>query len=179
MTAANFDIRPAKVGDAGKLNRYMRLIYQTSDHLITLPTEFAVSTLKQRFWLAGKAVNPYETCLIASSEGKIAGALESWTDRRTRVCHVTTFAMSVHPDWRGRGVGTALLDSFVQWVAENPRLDKIELHVHDDNAPALALYRKFGFKTEGRRVGAVQYDNNRLIDDILMAYWPNSSNVEK
>lgn len=31
-------------------------------------------------------------------------------------------------------------------------LRRVELTVYTDNAPALALYRKFGFETEGRCV---------------------------
>lgn len=178
MTTAKIQIRGAIPSDARQLNRYIRRIYSTSNHLVTKPGEFRIRPFRQRFWIAGKASNPFETCLIALSEGNIVGMLDSWTDRRARVKHVTTFAMSVDPDQTRQGIGTLLLQNFIEWVAGNPRLEKIELHVHADNAPALALYEKTGFTIEGTRNRAIKYDDNRFIDDILMAYWPNSSNVE-
>lgn len=179
MKAAKYTIREAKVSDAGKLRRYGKLIYQTSDHLITQPDEFRTGLLKHRFWIAGKIANPYETCLVAENNGHISGMLENWTDRRTRVRHVTTFAMSVHPNWRKCGIGSALLKDFLQWTQDNPRIQKVELHVHATNTAALSLYSKHGFATEGRRAKAIQYDKNHFVDDIIMAYWPNSSDVEK
>ncbi len=179
MKAANYIIREAKVSDAGNIRRYNKLIYQTSDHLITKPNEFKTGILKQRFWIAGKIANPYETCLVAEGDEQIVGLVENWTDRRTRVQHVTTLAMSVHPDWRKRGIGSALLKDFLKWSQDNPHIQKVELHVHATNAAARRLYSRHGFETEGRRAKAIQHDKNRFVDDIMMAYWPNSSDVEK
>lgn len=178
MTTAKIQIRGAVPSDARQLNRYIRRIYSTSNHLVTKPGEFRTSTFRQRFWIAGKASNPFETCLVAVSDGTIIGMLDSWTDRRARVKHVTTFAMSVDPKHTRQGIGKALLNKFINWVAENPRLERIELHVHADNAAAIALYEKTGFTVEGTRKRAIKYDDNRFIDDILMASWPNSSSVE-
>lgn len=178
MTSANIEIRPAIASDARNLNRYVRHIFATSEHLITRPHEFATGPFRQRMWIAGKATNPYETCLIATDGKDIVGMIDSWTDRRERVKHVTTFAMSVHPDWHGQGIGRRLLTSFVDWVRDNDRLEKIELHVHADNESAIALYKKCGFEQEGVRKRAIRYNKNDFTDDILMAYWPNSSDVE-
>ena len=178
MNTSNIEIRPAIVSDARRLNDYVRTIFATSQHLITLPEEYRTGPFRQRFWIAGKATNPYEICLLAVSGKEIVGMIDSWTDRRARVKHVTTFAMSVHPDWRKQGIGEHLLGSFLGWVRENKRLEKVELHVHADNKAALSLYERLGFKTEGRREQAIRYGKNHFVDDILMAYWPNSSNVE-
>lgn len=178
MTAANFSIRNAVPVDAKQLNSYIRRIFSTSQHLVTQAQEFRTRPFQQRFWIAGKASNPYETCIVALCDGNIVGMLDSWTDRRARVKHVTTFAMSVDPDWRRRGVGSALLKKFIAWVDKNPHLEKIELHVHADNTAAINLYKKIGFVKEGVRSDAIKYEDGRIIDDILMAYWPHSSSVE-
>jgi len=178
MMTAKIQIRGAMPSDARPLNRYIRRIYSSSNHLVTKPTEFRTRPFRQRFWIAGKASNPFETCLVALSGDNIVGMLDSWTDRRARVKHVTSFTMSVDPDHTKQGIGTLLLGEFTKWVAGNPRLEKIELHVHADNAPAIALYEKAGFTVEGTRRRAIKYDDMRFIDDILMAYWPNSSSVE-
>ncbi|WP_370249336.1 ribosomal protein S18-alanine N-acetyltransferase [Nocardioides sp.] len=58
--------------------------------------------------------------------------------------------IAVAPDVRGRGVGEAL----VRGVAELSRsrgATRLLLEVREDNAPALALYRRTGFGDLGRR----------------------------
>ncbi|MCF5102577.1 GNAT family N-acetyltransferase, partial [Pseudomonas proteolytica] len=52
--------------------------------------------------------------------------------------------------WQGQGVGSQLLGAALE-VADNwMNLHRVELTVYVDNEPAQALYRKFGFETEGR-----------------------------
>lgn len=178
MLNSSIEIREAVPADAKKLNQYLRIIFATSDHLITTADEFRVKPIRQRLWIAQKATNPYEICLIATQNKQVVGMLDSWTDTRKRVRHVSTFAMSVHPDSRKQGIGEQLLRRYIGFVAENPRLQKIELHVHENNAPAHALYEKLGFIVEGVRKAAICTKDNHFIDDVLMAYWPNSSSVE-
>ncbi|GHF25823.1 hypothetical protein GCM10017044_20820 [Kordiimonas sediminis] len=80
--------------------------------------------------------------------------------------------MSVADGARNQGIGSRLLGTFSDWVANHATLEKIELHVHADNAQAIALYEKHGFTVEGKRIGAIRYEDGRVIDDILMAKWP-------
>jgi RimJ/RimL family protein N-acetyltransferase len=59
--------------------------------------------------------------------------------------------MLVARGWRGRGVGSALLAATIDW-ARDRGLHKLALSVFPHNDAAIALYRKFGFVEEGRRV---------------------------
>jgi len=61
---------------------------------------------------------------------------------------VLTFA--VDPVRRGAGLGRALLERHLQNL-ERGGARLVFLDVADDNAPALALYGRAGFKTIGRR----------------------------
>jgi putative acetyltransferase len=58
--------------------------------------------------------------------------------------------MLVDRDWRGRGVGSALVQAAIGW-ARGQGLHKLCLEVFAHNAVAIALYRKSGFVEEGRR----------------------------
>lgn len=169
---ADIAIREATPSDARALNAYMRETFATADHLITRPDEYRMGWWRHRHWIAKKNTNPYETCLLAMDGDAIVGALESWTDRRARIIHCTCFSMSVKNGWRCRGVGTALLKQFIDWVKNHPTLEKIELHVHSDNEHALKLYAAQGFKLEGTRKKAIKYEDGRIIDDHMMALWP-------
>ncbi len=170
--ATTLTIRQARVADARALDNFLAEIFRTARHVITKSQEFQPGFLSRRVWIARKQLNPFETCLLAVQAGKIVGMIESWTDRRARVCHITCFFMAVSPSEQRRGIGKHLLQAFLNWVAAHDRLDKVELHVHDDNDAALALYTKLGFEIEGRRKGAIRYEDGRVIDDLLMAYWP-------
>lgn len=75
--------------------------------------------------------------------------------------------MMVAADWRGRGVGTALVAAAVEW-ARARGLHKLTLSVFPHNDAAIALYRKFGFVEEGRRTRHIRRANGELWDLIEM-----------
>lgn len=58
--------------------------------------------------------------------------------------------LAVEPALRGRGLGRALLERLMaRAVAEGGRLATLEVRL--SNTPALALYRRLGFRETGRR----------------------------
>lgn len=177
-SSLSLQVREARPSDASLINDYTRLIYAESEHLITKPNEFHMGTLRRRLWIARRSANAGHICLVAMHNGKLIGMLENWTDPRARIRHSTSFGMSVHPEFQRSGVGRDILSKFIDWVAAHKTLQRIELHVHSDNQAAIALYESIGFTVEGVRKAAVHYQNKGFVDDILMAYWPNSSNVE-
>lgn len=168
----SINIREAQPSDAKQINRYLREMYAAADHLITHSDEFKIGVWRQRHWISKKLINPHETCLVATEKDTIIGMLDCWTDRRQRVQHSTCFAMTVKEGWRCKGVGTKLLEEFIDWVKNHATLERIELHVHNDNTHAISLYEAMGFQHEGTRRNAVRYEDGRVVDDLLMALWP-------
>jgi ribosomal protein S18 acetylase RimI-like enzyme len=75
--------------------------------------------------------------------------------------------MAVAREWRGRGVGSALLAAAIEWAREQD-LHKLSLGVFAHNDAAIALYRKFGFVEEGRRVKHYRRAGGELWDAIDM-----------
>jgi RimJ/RimL family protein N-acetyltransferase len=75
--------------------------------------------------------------------------------------------MLVARDWRGRGVGSALVERAIGWARERG-LHKLSLSVFAHNEAAIALYRKFGFVEEGRRVKHFRRANGELWDSFEM-----------
>ncbi|MDH6120828.1 GNAT family N-acetyltransferase [Kitasatospora sp. GAS204B] len=60
----------------------------------------------------------------------------------------------VQPAARGVGLAERLFGAALEWswsLAE-PRIERVRLHVHEDNARAEALYRKVGFDRTGHTV---------------------------
>ena len=75
--------------------------------------------------------------------------------------------MCVAREWRGRGVGSALLAAAIEWARERG-LHKLSLGVFAHNSGAIALYRKLGFVEEGRRVKHYRRQSGELWDSIEM-----------
>lgn len=62
--------------------------------------------------------------------------------------HRGGLGMGILPEYRGKGIGSKLLEKVIE-KAQEFGLEKIELHVYTTNEPAIALYKKFGFEEEG------------------------------
>jgi GNAT superfamily N-acetyltransferase len=56
------------------------------------------------------------------------------------------YDMVTAPAFRGRGAATCIVSALIAW-ARAQRASHAFLQVNDDNAPALAVYRRFGFAT--------------------------------
>lgn len=59
------------------------------------------------------------------------------------------FGMWVAPDARGAGLGDALVAAVVEW-SRDAGYDRLVLEVGDENAAAIALYERHGFRPTGR-----------------------------
>jgi putative acetyltransferase len=100
---------------------------------------------------------------VAAAADEIIGSIHvdvSWFG-------VGEIGMAVARDWRGRGVGSALLSAAIEW-APGRGLHKLSLSVWPHNAAAIGLYRRFGFVEEGRRANHFRRKNGELWDTIEM-----------
>jgi RimJ/RimL family protein N-acetyltransferase len=100
---------------------------------------------------------------VALADGEIVGLLH---------VEATGFGfgelgMLVARGWRGRGAGSALVSAAIDW-APGRGLHKLSLSVFTHNEAAIALYRKFGFVEEGRRIKHFRRANGELWDSIEM-----------
>ena len=77
--------------------------------------------------------------------------------------------VATHPDHRRLGIGSALIGALVKKAKQNGVL-RITLDVRESNAPAIALYEKFGFAPCGKRKNF--YSNPRE-DALVMEWKPN------
>ncbi|NIY49385.1 N-acetyltransferase [Cedecea colo] len=114
------------------------------------------------------APKPGSRNLVACIDDKVVGQLTLLVEQTPRRSHVATFGMGVDSHYQGRGVATALLREMVDLCDNWLRIDRIELTVFVDNAPALAVYRKFGFEQEGVGKNFALRDG-KYIDAYFMA----------
>jgi putative acetyltransferase len=107
------------------------------------------------------------TGIVAVLDGRMvghAGVIQA----KGRRSHVGDIGMSVHDDFCGRGIGSALMAAIIDTSDNWLNLRRLELTVYVDNAPAIRLYRKFGFEVEGTRRGDV-FRDGKFVDSFAMA----------
>ena len=108
-----------------------------------------------------------QTAIVAVLDGRFVGCADV-TRFRGRRSHAGGIGMCVHDDFHGRGIGSALLAALVDSADNWLNLKRLELTVFVDNAPAITLYKKFGFEIEGTR-RAEAFREGRFVDAYGMA----------
>jgi ribosomal protein S18 acetylase RimI-like enzyme len=84
----------------------------------------------------------------AMDDGQVVGWCDVTPKAREAMRHSGVLGMGVAASHRRRGIGLRLLDEALG-AAFAGGLTRVELAVLVDNTPAVALYRKSGFETEG------------------------------
>ena len=132
----------------------------------TLQTPFP-SVEQWRKRMAEPAENDY--LLVACAGDEIVGHAGLHPTHKTpRRAHVMTIGMGIVAPWQHRGVGTALVAAMMDLADNWLNVFRIELTVYVDNAPAIALYKKFGFEKEGT-LRAYALRDGRYVDAYFMA----------
>ena len=112
--------------------------------------------------------SPGQYHLVAIVDDQVAGHLMIAAETRPRRSHVASFGLCVDAARHNHGIATALLREMIAMCDNWLRIERIELTVFVDNAPAISLYQKLGFDIEGtgKRYGLRDGD---YIDAYFMA----------
>jgi GNAT superfamily N-acetyltransferase len=122
-------------------------------HAALDPAEYRVpehDAVVARFRAELEAADDADLHLVAEVDGLVVGQLDAFTrplppagsmrvPRRS-----ASIGIAVDEAWRGRGIGTALMDTAAAW-AVGRGLDALELDVADPNADARRLYERLGY----------------------------------
>ena len=80
--------------------------------------------------------------IVASIDGRAVAAGQAAIDGGL----AGIYDMMTATAWQGRGLATLIVEALLAW-ASRQRATHAFLQVNDDNMPALAVYRRFGFTT--------------------------------
>ena len=163
----DFVIRHATPGDAGDLVALAREVGSEPEGWLISTSNWR-SVGQERRYLRSIRRSPHGAVLIAEAPQRIVGRLSLARDSHPASFHVADLGLMVARSHRRRGVGTALLAEAVAW-ARGAGVRKLELHVFPHNAPAIALYERFGFRQEGYRHRHYRRASGDYADAVLMA----------
>jgi ribosomal protein S18 acetylase RimI-like enzyme len=94
---------------------------------------------------------------VALVEERVVGWCDILPIDRPTMAHVGVLGVAILAEYRGRGIGTALVRAALE-KARNAGLTRIELTVREPNRRVVPLYEKFGFVIEGLKRDAVRVD---------------------
>ncbi len=68
--------------------------------------------------------------LVAVKDGRIIGNIDVSGSQRTMMKHTAVIGMGILKEWRGCGLGTAMMAQVVTWAVQNPVLEQLWLEVY-------------------------------------------------
>ncbi len=154
MADAGFQVRPARDEDRRQMAVVFASVAEERDGIATEPP-VDVEARAASWMLDGTFVAVLGTQIVAF--GGVDPSSYGYGEINMAVAH----------EWRGRGVGSSLMEAAIEWARERG-LHKLSLSVWPHNAAAIALYRKYGFVEEGHRVKQVRRQSGELWDVVDM-----------
>lgn len=157
-------VRPITLDD---IEGYRACLDRVARERVHIAFTEAPSADQAKFFVASM-IERDQPFYVAESDGRVVG----WCDiyvappnpTRPGFDHGGALGMGLDAGFRGRGLGEALLGAALEH-ARRIGLERVELQVYATNEPAIALYRKFGFETEGVKRRARKLDGR--YDDII------------
>lgn len=144
VKAAGVDLRHAASGDMAFLLALYRSVRAEEFAAVHWPPEQKHAFFDQQFAFQHRhymAAFPDAHFLVVDCDGEPVGRL--YLECSTEQWHIIDIGLL--PDWRGRGMGSALL-SAIQRGAAHAGAAAVLLSVAQHNARAQALYRNLGFR---------------------------------
>lgn len=160
-------LRTAALKDAPQIVKLMKDIIKEGPYTLAEPDEYK-STIKSEAAKIKRFRNSEGKIYLVLTIGKeVTGfiSFDNWDTRRT--AHTGLFSVFIRKKWRGLGIGKILVNGMIDWAKANPLNRKISLFVFSTNKNAIALYKKLGFKQEGR-CPRDMIIGDKYVDSIMM-----------
>jgi RimJ/RimL family protein N-acetyltransferase len=134
----------------------------TEEHL-----ETTVEAMRERLSKSDAACN---FVIGAFDDGKLigtAGFFRRPNNKERHKGHI--WGVYVGPEWRGKGIASALMKEIVRRARAIDGIEQITL-VASANLPAQRLYKALGFESYGVEPHSLKI-GDQYIDDVLMVLW--------
>lgn len=160
-------VRLAIANDAAELLS-LKLDYLKGTNTIPLFLNEYPNDLKQETQLITRLQEEKNSALfVAEYKDRLIGNIDLNGNQRLKLFHTGVIGMGIKEEWRGKGVGHALMQALVTWSKDNPYITLLWLEVYASNNGGKALYHKMGFEECGR-IENFFSEGNTYIDKITM-----------
>jgi RimJ/RimL family protein N-acetyltransferase len=160
-------ISTAKALDAQAMLDYTHTVAGESHFLSFGVGEFKKTLEEERAIVNDHAQAENQLFLLGILQGEIVSMLNIHARSRPRLRHVGEFGVSVLKAHWGKGIGTAMIQTMLDWCHQSGVIRKVNLYVHEENTDAMRLYHKFGFQQEGH-LRRDSFRDGRFYDAYIM-----------
>ena len=144
------------------------LTHAETNNLLTYPEETTLTAAQESEYLQTQTESTNGIEILAIVDGRVAGTAGiSAVGSVYKLRHRAEFGISIAKEFWGLGIGQTLTAACID-CARKAGYTQLELDVVDDNASALALYKKFGFIEYGRNPQGFRTRNAGYQELILM-----------
>jgi RimJ/RimL family protein N-acetyltransferase len=165
MTRVSITIRTAGERDVSALIDYVAAL--RAERLPTIFRYDSVPTIEEETSFIRQFAGESADFFVAVAGERIVGNLAVAAHPHPQTAHGASLGMSMLAPYRGRGIGSRLLDAAIDWARQRS-IRRLELEVLSNNPGARRLYERKGFMIEGCRRGAVAVDGT-FVDALAMA----------
>ena len=144
MKPLQYTIVRAAPEDAAALLEYLKIIGGETANLSFGPEGVPLSVEEEAAYLRRQVDSPDCIQVFAVLDGQIIGTASLGRMPR-RMRHRGEFGISLKKAWWGCGAASALAEAILAFARENG-FEQLNLEVRGDNARAIRLYEKLGFR---------------------------------
>ncbi len=166
-----FDIRPLTKHDAQAM-RSLRLMGLETDSF-AFGASYETESLQPLSFFENRCIKTSTKTLFgAFIGGRLVGLTSIVRQESLKANHYAgIYAVYIHPDVRGRGISSALLNTAIQQAKSWQGVEFLQLGVATTNQAAIHVYQKAGFKIVGTmpcalKVEGVDYDEHLMVLDM-------------
>ena len=142
------EIRKATPEDAAQLLAYLNQIGGESDNLLFGANEMQLPLEQEAAFVESINRMPTSAMLVGILDGAVVSVASVQGFGRPRIAHRGNVALSVGKAHWGQGIGTQMMQALLDF-SRGAGLKVLELEVRSDNAAAIRLYEKMGFRKFG------------------------------
>ena len=147
------EIRNIEIDDVPEFREALDSVAKERKYLLTLE---APSIERIEKFVSNNLSKGYPQ-VVAVENKRIVGWADFVPEEKESLRHSAHLGMGVVQEFRGNGIGKALLESVYESAMEYG-FERLELEVFSNNERAIKLYEKFGFVLEGIKVNARKID---------------------
>ena len=156
--------------DAGQVLAYLHAVGGETDNLTFGVEGPGRSVEEEEALLRDLAASANSVVLLAKKGGEIVGNARFRGMARARLRHRGELAISVRKSEWGQGIGSRLLEAALDFAVHTAHAEIVSLEVRSDNARAIRLYEKYGFRKIGQFQGFLKIAGREVDCDLMNLY---------
>jgi RimJ/RimL family protein N-acetyltransferase len=161
------NIRAIRESDSEQFLLLCKVLDEETQFMLLEPSERTTTIEEQTHRIRSILSQDNQIIFVVEHKDKLVGFLGAFGGSYHRNQHCAHIVIGIRQDFVGQGIGRQLFEAIEKWAVDH-KLHRLELTVMSQNEPAIGLYQKMGFKTEGVKQDSLLV-NGRYVDEYYMA----------